>query len=66
MTGRQRVPGRRADIACRVTEDGAVIVLLPPDGGAPEILVLNETAKTVWELLDGRRSMAALGRKSVV
>lgn len=49
----ERVPRRAQDVIWQFMDDGVVLVL--PDEG--ELRVLNEVGTTIWQLIDGRRSL---------
>jgi hypothetical protein len=52
----QWVPLADANVICRLTDDGAVLV--SPEAG--DLRVLNAVGATVWQMLDGRRTIAEL------
>jgi hypothetical protein len=50
------VPLPSPDVIYRLTDDGAVLV----SPGAGELRVLNATGATIWQLMDGQRSVSEL------
>lgn len=48
-----RVPRRGPDVIWQFMEDGVVLVL-PEEG---ELRVLNEVGTTIWQLIDGQRTL---------
>jgi hypothetical protein len=56
MPPTDRVPVTAEGIICRPTDDGAVLV--SPEAG--DLRVLNQVGAAIWQLLDGRRDVAAL------
>lgn len=49
----ERVPQRAQDVIWQFMDDGVVLVL-PEEG---ELRVLNEVGTTIWQLIDGRRTL---------
>lgn len=56
MTYAEEVPNRLAGLIWREVDDGTVIV--SPTAG--KIRVLNQIGSTIWELVDGNRSVTAI------
>lgn len=54
MVAAHWIPVPDPDIICRLTDDGAVLV--SPEAG--DLRVLNASGATIWQLLDGRRTVA--------
>ncbi len=56
---RDRYPVVSAQVAARVVDDQAVLVLA--DSG--EVQILNEVGAVIWELVDGRHSVGEIADK---
>lgn len=54
MIAAHRIPVPVPDVICRLTDDGAVLV--SPEAG--NLRVLNASGAAIWQLLDGRRTVA--------
>lgn len=56
MIYKEQIPNRLAGLIWREVDDGTVIV--SPTAG--KIRVLNQIGSTIWELVDGTRSVTAI------
>lgn len=56
MASTQRIPVPSPDVICRLTDDGAVLVL--PEAG--DLRVLNAVGAAIWQMLDGQRTVGEL------
>lgn len=56
MADTDRIPVPAPNVICRLTDDGAVLV--SPEAG--DLRVLNAVGATIWQMLDGRRTLGEL------